>query len=204
MADVMVRLIDPLEKRYAWRDSAGEFEPEKIERLKRDMVESFKGYSVDELEATVRHIVIHRRFSTMPSIGDITQTIDSIVAERKAAERQSAHAQPGVVRSADEFMERLKREKDDAQAWARDWLRQTPLGREALADGWARALYNIVWQIKLAWTRDGKACDFHDIKLDDLATDSLRGEKLIAYFRRYCRAPDVEFERKLVLREKVA
>ena len=200
MADVTLNLIDPLEARYSWGDKPDEW----VERAKRDMVDAFKHHSVEELTATMRWIILHRRYSTMPTVGDVKSVIDSIVAERKAAERQSAHAQPGVVRSADEFMERLKREKDDAQAWARDWLRQTPLGREALADGWARALYNIVWQIKLAWTRDGKACDFGDIKLDDLATDSLRGDDLIKYFRRHCQASNVDLERKLVLREKVA
>jgi hypothetical protein len=197
MADVVLNLIDPLEARYRWDKT-----PEQIAIAKRDMVEAFRNHAIEDLKAALIRIVTHRKFSTMPTVGDITDVVNRVVAERKLAENKPKAT--GVPASTDEFLERLHLENDDAKAWARDWLQWSPLGRESLRDGWCRELHNMVWQIRRNRLRAGKACEFEDIKLDDIATQTTRGKDLIDYMRAHNRALNPEFERKVVLREKLA
>ena len=78
------------------------------------------------------------------------------------------------------------------------------MGQESLREGWGRDLHNLIWQIRRNRVRAGRPCEFQDIKLDDIATQSMYGEKLIEHFRASCRALNVELERKLVLKEKLA
>lgn len=199
MADVFLNLIDPLEKRYVWKDK----DEQEIEIARRDMVDAFNGHSVDELQAAQRYIILHRKFSTMPNVADIGDVLERLRSERREAETK-AKKSAGVPTTTDEFLERLRREDEDAKAWARDWLRATPLGQESLRDGWCRELHNLVWQIRRNRLHAGRNCEFDDIKLNDIATQTMRGTELIEYFQSKCRACDAEFERKVVLREKFA
>ena len=99
-------------------------------------------------------------------------------------------------------MEALLKEKEDAQEWAREWLRKAPLGQESLREGWCRPLHNLIWQIKYNRTREGKACGFDDIKLDDITTQSAYGATLIEGLRTY-RGLSPRLERAIILKEKL-
>lgn len=195
MADVILNLIDPLEARFSWRDKT----PQQIDAAKRDMVEAFRGHAIEDLKAALVQIVLNRKFSTMPTVGDINDVVSRVVAARKAEEtkpKAKSHFLP-----AGEAMEALVREKEAAQDWARDWLRKSPLGQEALRDGWCRPLHNLIWQIKYNRTRQGRECGFTDIKLDDIATQSMHGAVLIENLRRY-QGLSPKLERAIVLKEQ--
>lgn len=199
MADVMLNLIDPLEARYSWGDAT----QEAIVLRKRDMVEAFRNHTIDDLKEAVRQVVNTRRYSTMPSVADVKINLDAIAAKRMddAAPKKSIQ---GYFATYDDWKKQNDFERTAAQDWARKWLQQTYLGREALDEGWARPLYGLIWQIKLNRSRNGKACDYDDILLDDIATQTEYGEKLIKYLKANCRAYDLELERKLVLKERFA
>lgn len=193
MADVVLNLIEPLEQRFRWGDKSDE----QIALQKRDMVDAFKGHDIEVLKAAMLRIVMHRKFSTMPTVGDVNEVVARVIAERKEAESKPS-ARRGVPPPRDVFLEGLKHEQEDAKAWAREWLQKTPLGQESLRDGWCRDLHNLIWQIRRNRMRANKPCEFDDIKLDDIATQSMHGFELIERLRAN-RAPNVELERKLVL-----
>jgi hypothetical protein len=202
MADVFLNLIDPLEERFNHKDKSDR----DIEVARRDMVEAFKHHPVELLQAVVRWIVLHRKFSTMPTVGDIHDVFERIIAERKAAEaKPRTKLTPGTLEA---FQEGLRIEKEAAQAWAREWLKRSPLGQESLRDGWCRPLFHMAWQIKLGRTRSGKPCD--DLMLDDFVTADPsnrrgRGLDLIEGFRRNSGSGlGPKFERAIVLQEKLA
>lgn len=201
MADVFLNLIDPLEERFNWKDK----DDRAIELARRDMADAFKQHPVELLQAALRYIVLHRKFSTMPTVGDVNDVIQRIIAERKAAEaKPNRRALAGTLEA---FKERMAAEKEDARAWARGWLQRSPLGQESLRDGWCRELFNMAWQIRLNSVRAGHPCE--DIQLDDFATaDSTNpkgfGLKLIEGFRRQRGNVCPKFERAVVLQEKLA
>lgn len=200
MADVFLNLIDPLEERYSWKDKS----EREIEVARRDMVEAFKSYDIELIQATRRMIVLTRKFSTMPTVGDINDVLQRIIAERKAAEvKVERKAAAGTLEA---FKQTMALEKEAAQAWAREWLRKSPLGQESLREGWCRPLFHMAWQLRLSSARAGHPCE--DLKLSDFATadksnDRGKGEKLIEGFRR-SRAQNPALEARLVLQEKVA
>lgn len=195
MADVFLNLIDPLEARYRWDKT-----PEQIAIAKRDMADAFKQHAIEDLKAALTYIVVHRKFSTMPTVGDITDVIGRIISERKEAEIKPK-ARAGVATSVEAFLEGLALERESAKAWARDWLRKSPLGQESIRDGWCRALHEMIWQIRLSRQRANKPCEFDDIKIDDIATQTVRGYNLIDYFRHHNRALDPKLEAAVVLKE---
>jgi hypothetical protein len=200
MADVFMNLIDPLEERYSWKDKT----ERDIEVARRDMVDAFKDRTVDELQATRRMIVLTRKFSTMPTVGDINDVLQRIISERKAAETKPDRK--AVAGTLEAFKQGMALEKEAAQAWARQWMRKSPLGQESLRDGWCRPLFHMVWQIRLHSARAGKPCE--DLSISDFATADTsnangRGEKLIDSFRR-AKSPTPEFDRKIVMQEKFA
>lgn len=197
MADVILNLVEPLEDRYRWKDKT----ENQISLAKKDMVEAFRHHKIEDLKAAVMYITLHRKFATMPNVADIADVLSRIVAERKLAE-QKPEKNIDVSRDSDVFMDGSRQEREAAQAWAREWLLKTPMGKESLAEGWCRSLHGIVWQLKLSRTKAGRDLKFEDIELDDLATQTMRGEKLIAYFRACCRALNPAFERELVLKPK--
>jgi hypothetical protein len=193
MADVVMNLIDPLEARYRWDKT-----DDQIALAKRDMAEMFRAHPVDLLQATVRSIVLHRKFSTMPTVGDINDVLQRIVAERRAAEAKKPTHNASGYSTAEAFAEGLRRDREAAKEWARDWLRQDTIGRQSLAEGWCRALHNLIWQVRMQLPN----CNFEDIRAESLATQSAKGEALIAHMRNHTRAPNPKFEAALVLKEK--
>jgi len=195
MADVFLNLIDPLEERYVWKDKS----EREIEIARRDMVEAFQHHSVDELKGAQRYVVLHRKFSTMPNVADIGDVLARIIAERKTAETRTKQAS-GVPTSTDTFLEGLQREREDAKAWAREWLQRAPLGQESLRDGWCRDLHNIVWQLRLSRAKAGRPCEFHEIGERDIATHTMRGKELLDSFRAKGRVLSAELERSIVLK----
>lgn len=197
MADVFLNLIDPLEERYNWKDKSAR----EIEVARADMVEAFKHHEIDDLKAAQRYIVLHRKFSTMPTVGDINDVIQRMLAERKTAESKP-RGRVGVPSSADAFLEGLENEREAAKAWARDWLRKSPLGQESLRDGWCRQLFNIVWQIRFNRVRANRPCEFDSIKLDDIATQTKYGHELIDEWRARP-ASDPKLEAAIVLKEEL-
>jgi hypothetical protein len=199
MADVMLNLIDPLEARYNWGDTP----QESIIMRKRDMVDAFKVHTIEDLKEATLQVIHTRRYTTMPSVADVKVILDSIVEKRKAAEapRRAGH---GFFGTFDEWKAHGEREALSAQKWAREWLQKSYLGREALDEGWAKPLYGIIWQIKLSRDRAGRACGYEDINLDDIATETARGEVLIKHLKVNCRSADPAFERKLLLQERFA
>jgi hypothetical protein len=199
MADVFLNLIDPLEERYVWKDKS----EREIEVARRDMVEAFKHHTVEDLKAAQRYIVLHRKFSTMPNVADVADVISRMMAERTVAENKSKRG-AGVPVGHDAFMEGLAHEKESAKAWARDWLRWSPLGQESLRDGWCRDLFNLVWQIRLNRLRANKRCEFEDVKLNDIATQSKYGNDLIKDFQAFGRNRNADLERRIVLKEEAA
>ena len=79
MSDVFANLIEPLEERFAWKGMTNEQEM----AAKADMIRSFKHYSDDVLRRAAQWIRENRKFSSMPTVGDIRDVIERIVAERR-------------------------------------------------------------------------------------------------------------------------
>jgi hypothetical protein len=199
MADVFLNLVDPLEERFNWKDK-GERE---IEVARRDMLEAFKHHDVELLQAAKRYIVLHRKFSTMPTLGDINDVFERIIAERKQAEAKPTRKE--ATSTLEAFRESMAIEKDAAQAWAREWLRRSSLGQESLRDGWCRPLFHMAWQLRLNSVRAGKPCE--DLSIRDFATadggnDRGFGEKLIDGFRR-AKSDNPKFEKAIVLQDRL-
>jgi hypothetical protein len=199
MADVVMNLIDPLEARYRWDKT-----PEQIDIAKRDMVESFKHHAVDMLQAVCRNIILTRRFSTMPTVGDINDVFNRIIAERKAAE--SKPDRKAMAGTLDAFKQSMALEKDAAQAWARQWMRRSALGQESLRDGWCKPLFHMAWQIRLHSQRAGKPCEdltLNDFRTADTTNPNGFGEKLIEGWRR-AKSPTPTLDAKIVMQERFA
>ena len=71
MSDVFANLIEPLEERFAWKGMTNEQEM----AAKADMIRSFKHYSDDVLRRAAQWIRENRKFSSMPTVGDIREEI---------------------------------------------------------------------------------------------------------------------------------
>ena len=192
---VTVNLIEPLQKRFVW--SVG---PEMEAQAKADLVKAGSGYTADELQAAAEHIRQHRRYATMPTVGDVVAVLESLRDEARARERRVPKA--GVVLRPEEFIEQLRRDDEDAIRFAIDWLRNSELGRQALADGWARALRGEVADLFKRARREGKALSFQTV--DAYWAEAERKEKRVSYHARYNRAPNPALERSIVMREELA
>src|SRR3990167_6623865 len=107
MADVFLNLIDPLEERYNWKDKS----EHEIAIARRDMVDAFKHHDIEDLKAALRYIVVHRKFSTMPTVGDITDVLERMVSERKASEVRATAKVGQTFSTAEAFLENLARER---------------------------------------------------------------------------------------------
>jgi hypothetical protein len=199
MADVVMNLIDPLEARYRWDKT-----PEQIEFAKRDMVDGFRHHEVDLLQAACRMIILTRRFSTMPTVGDINDVIQRIIAERKAATaKPDRKAAAGTFEA---YKQAMALEKEDAQAWARQWMRRSLLGQQALRDGWCRPLFHMAWQLRLSSTRAGKPCEdltVNDFKTADTTNPNGFGEKLIEGWRKSA-SPTPKLDAAIIMQERFA
>lgn len=90
MSDVLASLVNPLEERFAWKGLTDEQEM----AAKADMIRSFENFSDEVLKRAAQWIREHRKFSSMPTVGDIRDVIDRIAAERPKG--------AGEIPSADE------------------------------------------------------------------------------------------------------
>src|SRR5690606_12272240 len=83
---------NPLEERFAWKGLTDDQEM----AAKADMIRSFENYSDDVLRRAAQWIREHRKFSSMPTVGDVRDVVERIAAERPqgAGEMPSAD-EPG-------------------------------------------------------------------------------------------------------------
>jgi hypothetical protein len=199
MADVFLNLIDPLELRFSWKDKS----QREIEIARRDMVEAFRHHEVTDLKGATMRIIMGRKFSTMPTVAEINETIIRVMTERKAEEAK-AKVKP-LSPSLGSPLAAMSNEKEDAKARARDWLRNSPLGQQSLSEGWCQQLHNIIWQIYYRRSRMGRPIQHWDeIKLDDVATETKSGEELIKTFKGEACIIGPALMRAIVLKENVA
>lgn len=180
---VFQNLIWPLEKRFTWKCSQ-----DQADEAMADMVDAFASYSAEELASAAAYIRQHRKFTTMPTVGDIHAVLDEI---REAQKPKAAKAgSTGVALTLDEFKHRMVQETIDAKEWAKDWLVRSDLGRESIRSGWCRDLFNLVWQIRRARVRKN---DLNETILDeDLSTIDTPAKDVLRAIRKPARNPDYE------------
>lgn len=194
-ARVFANLVWPLEKRFTWKVS-----DDQADETKLDMVAAFADATPEELQAMASAIRLTRRFTTMPTVGDMRAVLDDIRASRVANERKTAAAASALPATHETFAAKRAADIADARDWARDWLRRSEMGRLALAEGWARGLYGLVWQIRNNRARRG---DWNEeITVDDLATPDTMGADVMRDLSSR-RARNVALERALILKEPI-
>ena len=189
---VSVNLIEPLELRFVWSVPA-----EQEAAAKADMIAAGEPYTADELQAAATYIRQHRRFATMPTVGDVVAVLESLRDEARA--RECKAPRPGVVMRPEEFLEQLRRDDEDAIRFAIDWLRNSELGRAALAEGFARPLRGEVADLFKRARREGRPLSFRMV--DAYWAEAERKEGRVSYHARYNRAPNTALEVSIVMRE---
>lgn len=131
MSDVLASLIIPLEERFAWKGLTDEQE----RAAKADMIRSFQNFSDEVLGRAAQWIREHRKFSSMPTVGDVRDVIDRIASERPqgAGEIPSADERGNGWRlsaSGSRFY-RIERGTPEWSAWMRHYRAS---GSEKLAN----------------------------------------------------------------------
>lgn len=191
---VFNNLIWPLEKRFVWKMAE-----DQANAAKDDMVAAFASYSAEELQSAAAYIRQHRKFSTMPTVGDIHAVLAEI---REAQKPKAATASPGGALTLEQFKQRMADETKAAKDWARDWLRRSDLGRESIRDGWCRDLYSLAWQVRLGRIRRNDLRD--DLTVDDLATKDTEGQRVLEAFRQRGRSNAALLEVQLLFDHEAA
>lgn len=111
-------------------------------------------------------------------------------AFKKACEaKQQRKVQPGTGK-AEKFIAELHAKRASSRRWATDWVKNTPLGRQSITEGWCRSLHNEVAQIHYAKTINNEGVQPSDIQVS--------GER-IGYWRRHMCAVDPQREAMFVL-----
>lgn len=130
MSDVLASLINPLEERFAWKGLTDEQEM----AAKADMIRSFENFSDEVLSRAAKWIREHRKFSSMPTVGDIRDVIDRIASERpQGAGEVPAADEPGNgwrLSSSGSRYYRIERGTPEWSAWMRHY-RATSNGKMA-------------------------------------------------------------------------
>lgn len=194
-ARVFANLVWPLEKRFSWKVS-----DDQADETKLDMVAAFADATPEELQAMASTIRLTRKFTTMPTVGDMRAVLDGIREARVASERKTKAAASALPATHETFASKRAADLADARDWARDWLRRSEMGQRALAEGWARGLYGLVWQIRSNRARRGDWSE--DIAIDDLATQETTGVDVLRDISSR-RARNVALERALILKEPI-
>lgn len=81
MGDVLKNLIEPLEIRFSWKNISDE----QMLAAKEDMLSSFEDYSDEVLARTAQRIRETRKYTNMPTVGDIKAVLEKVAAEQPKA-----------------------------------------------------------------------------------------------------------------------
>lgn len=108
-----------------------------------------------------------------PAISDV------IKAARKACEGTAADAKTEM----DKIRFRVRKVNHQAKVSAAFWLERSPLGRQALLEGWARELWEWVTQVIANAQLEGRQLDQDAIRFDP---------ERIAYAREHCQSGRLE------------
>jgi len=130
MGNVLALLIEPLEKRFTWREDEHE---EGENEAKKDMLEAFALFPDAVLTKAAREIRHTRRATTMPTVGAIHEVL---VRHMESA--------PQVARPANPSPKQLtpwQIAEEKARNWAVHACTTWVLGQMAFEEGWGLSYY---------------------------------------------------------------